>query len=51
MQTSGDLVDLDLGQPAGREAGFLHRAIVIMAPRILDADPSKHCDTRPPPGP
>ena len=40
MQTSGDLVDLDLGQPAGREAGFLHPAIVITAQRILDARPS-----------
>ena len=29
MQTSGDVVDLDLGQPEGRAAGFLHRAIVI----------------------
>jgi mRNA interferase MazF len=40
MQTSGDVVDLDLGQPEGREAGFLHPAIVITAQRILDADPS-----------
>ena len=40
MQTSGDVVDLDLGQPEGREAGFLHPAIVITAQRILDAEPS-----------
>ena len=40
MQTSGDVVDLDLGQPEEREAGFLHPAIVITAQRILDADPT-----------
>lgn len=40
MQTSGDVVDLDLGQPEGREAGFLHPAIVITAQRILDAKPT-----------
>ena len=39
MQTSGDVVDLDLGRPEGREAGFLHPAIVITAQRILDAGP------------
>jgi mRNA interferase MazF len=40
MQTSGDVVDLDLGQPEGREAGFVHPAIVITAQRILDANPT-----------
>lgn len=40
MQTSGDVVVLDLGRPEGREAGFLHPAIVITAQRILDAGPS-----------
>ena len=40
MQTSGDVVDLDLGHPEGREAGFLHPAIVITAQRILDANPT-----------
>jgi mRNA interferase MazF len=40
MQTSGDVVDLDLGRPEGREAGFLHPAIVITAQRILDSGPS-----------
>jgi mRNA interferase MazF len=40
MPTSGDVVDLDLGRPEGREAGFRHPAVVVTAQRILDADPS-----------
>ena len=40
MQTSGDVVHLDLGRPEGREAGYLHPAVVITAQRILDAAPS-----------
>jgi mRNA interferase MazF len=40
MRTSGDVVDLELGAPEGREAGFRHPAIVVTAQRILDADPS-----------
>lgn len=40
MLTSGDVVDLDLGPPAGREAGFRHPAIVVTAQRVLDAEPS-----------
>jgi len=40
MLTSGDVVDLDLGLPTGREAGFRHPAIVVTAQRILDAVPS-----------
>lgn len=40
MLTSGDVVDLDLGTPEGREAGFRHPAIVVTAQRILDAGPS-----------
>lgn len=40
MLTSGDVVDLDLGSPAGREAGFRHPAIVVTAQRILDAAPA-----------
>jgi mRNA interferase MazF len=40
MLGSGDLVDLDLGLPEGREAGFLHPAVVITAQRVLDASPS-----------
>lgn len=40
MPTSGDVVDLDLGAPQGREAGFRHPAVVVTAQRILDASPS-----------
>lgn len=40
MPTSGDVVDLDLGEPAGREAGFRHPAVLVTAQRILDAEPS-----------
>lgn len=40
MLTSGDVVDLDLGIPAGREAGFLHPAVVVTAQRILTRAPS-----------
>jgi mRNA interferase MazF len=40
MPTSGDVVDLDLGLPEGREAGFRHPAILVTAQRILDADPT-----------
>ncbi len=40
MLTSGDVVDLDLGIPAGREAGFRHPAVVVTAQRVLDAGPS-----------
>lgn len=40
MPTSGDVVDLDLGVPEGREAGFVHPAVVVTAQRILDASPS-----------
>ena len=40
MATSGDVVDLDLGAPAGREAGFRHAAVLVTAQRILDAQPS-----------
>jgi mRNA interferase MazF len=39
MLNSGDVVDLDLGAPAGREAGF-YPAVVVTAQRILDAAPS-----------
>lgn len=37
MPTSGDVVAVDLGAPAGREAGFLHPAVVVTAQRVLDA--------------
>jgi mRNA interferase MazF len=40
MLTSGDLVDLDLGVPAGREAGFVHPAVIITAQRVLARTPS-----------
>ena len=40
MLTSGDVVELDLGTPTGREAGYRHPAIVVTAQRILDADPT-----------
>jgi len=40
MLRSGDIVDLDLGAPDGREAGFLHPAVIVTAQRILDAEPS-----------
>jgi len=40
MPTSGDVVDLDLGAPEGREAGFRHPAVLVTAQRILNAGPS-----------
>jgi mRNA interferase MazF len=40
MPTSGDVIDLDLELPEGREAGFVHPAIVVTAQRILDAEPT-----------
>ena len=40
MLNSGDVVDLDLGLPEGRVAGFRHPAVVASAQRILDGGPS-----------
>lgn len=40
MLTSGDVVDIDLGSPAGREAGFGRPAVIVSAQRILDRNPS-----------
>ena len=40
MQSSGDIVNLDLGRPEGREAGYLHPSVVITAQRILDGSPT-----------
>jgi len=40
MLTSGDVIDLDLGAPIGREAGALHPAVIVTAQRILDRSPS-----------
>ncbi len=43
MLTSGDVFDLDLGLPQGREAGFRHPGVVVSAQRILSAEPSVVC--------
>lgn len=40
MLTSGDVVELDLGVPVGREAGFGHPAVVVTAQRVLRRDPA-----------
>ncbi len=40
MLISGDVVSVELGQPAGREAGFRHPAVVVTAQRVLDNGPS-----------
>ena len=40
MPNSGDVVDLDLESPEGREAGFRHPAVVVTAQHVLDAVPS-----------
>jgi mRNA interferase MazF len=40
MLTSGDVVDLELGPPRGREAGHRHPAIVVTAQRTLARDPT-----------
>ncbi len=40
MLSSGDIVNLDLGRPEGREAGHLHPAVVVTAQRILDSAPT-----------
>ena len=39
MLTSGDVVELDLGVPAEREAGFRRPAVVVSAQRLLDGSP------------
>jgi mRNA interferase MazF len=36
MLTSGDVVELDLGSPRGREAGLRRPVVVITAQEILD---------------
>lgn len=36
MLTSGDVVDLDLGSPRGREAGLRRPVVVITAQEIID---------------
>ena len=40
MLTSGDVIDLDLGAPRGREAGLHHPAVVLTAQRVLEREPS-----------
>lgn len=36
MLTSGDVIDLDLGSPKGREAGLRRPVVVVTAQEILD---------------
>ena len=40
MLTSGDVVRLDLGVPAGSEAGLIRPAVVVTAQPVLAADPT-----------
>lgn len=40
MLTPGDVVELDLGAPAGSEAGLQRPAVVVTAARILQGDPN-----------
>jgi len=40
MLNSGDVVELNLGIPSGREAGLRRSAVVATAQRLLDASPS-----------
>lgn len=40
MLTPGDIVELDLGTPAGNEAGLHRPAIVITAARVLAGGPN-----------
>ncbi|GAB97570.1 mRNA interferase MazF [Kineosphaera limosa] len=40
MLTPGDVVELDLGTPAGSEAGLRRPAIVITASRVLAGGPN-----------
>lgn len=40
MPNSGDVVDADLGVPAGHEAGFPRPVVIITAQRFLDRSPT-----------
>ena len=40
MLTPGDVIELDLGSPAGSEAGLRRPAIVVTAARILRGQPN-----------
>lgn len=40
MLTPGDVVELDLGMPAGSEAGLRRPAVVVTAGRVLRGNPN-----------
>ncbi len=40
MLTPGDVVELDLGTPAGSEAGLRRPAIIVTAGRVLKGEPN-----------
>jgi len=40
MLTPGDVVELDLGTPAGAEAGLRRPAVIVTADRILRGEPN-----------
>lgn len=40
MLTPGDVVELDLGTPRGREAGLRRPAVVVTAARVLHGGPN-----------
>lgn len=40
MLTPGDVVELDLGTPAGGEAGLQRPAVVVTAGRVLSGEPN-----------
>jgi mRNA interferase MazF len=40
MLTSGDVVEIDLGSPEGREAGLRRPAVVVTAHRVLEGGPN-----------
>ena len=40
MLTSGDLINLELGDPVGSEAGLRRLAVVVTAQTILDGGPN-----------
>lgn len=40
MPTPGDVVELDLGQPTGSEAGLRRPAVIVTAERILRGRPN-----------
>lgn len=40
MLTPGDVIELDLGEPSGSEAGLVRPAVVVTAGRILRGGPN-----------